>query len=102
MESGKKTHSNSTLEKKIPTLIQEQNSYPGVTTRWFAEKANTVCIAFEEAQSYLKKKCVLAGNPVRKEINSGTRELGLKQFGFDEMNEFNQMEKRKVVFCKLF
>ena len=71
------------IRKKVPTLIQEQNSYPGVTTRWFADKANTVCIAFEEAQSYLKKKCVLTGNPVRKEINSGTRETGLKQFGFD-------------------
>jgi len=66
----------------LPTLIQEQNSYPGVTTRWFADKADKVCIAFEEAQSYIKKKCILAGNPVRKEIRLGNREIGLSQFGF--------------------
>jgi len=70
------------IRKGVPTLIQEQNSYPGVTTRWFADKADTVCIAFEEAQSYIKKKCILAGNPVRKEIRLGHREIGLSQFGF--------------------
>jgi len=71
------------IKKNIPTLIQEQNSYPGITTRWFADRADKVCIAFEEAQTFLKKKCILAGNPVRKEINKGKREVGLKQFGFD-------------------
>jgi|TARA_Y100000310_G_scaffold340563_1_gene436766 UDP-N-acetylglucosamine--N-acetylmuramyl-(pentapeptide) pyrophosphoryl-undecaprenol N-acetylglucosamine transferase len=70
------------IRRSIPTLIQEQNSYPGITTRWFADKADKVCIAFEEAQSYVKKKCILAGNPVRKEINTGRRETGLQQFGF--------------------
>lgn len=72
------------IRREIPTLIQEQNSYPGVTTRWFAEKANRVCIAFEEAQSFIKKKCILAGNPVRKEISTGDRSRGLSQYGFDE------------------
>ncbi len=72
------------IRRNIPTLIQEQNSYPGVTTRWFAEKANSVCIAFEEAQSFIKKKCILAGNPVRKEINTGNRSSGLSQYGFDD------------------
>ena len=72
------------IRRGIPTLIQEQNSYPGVTTRWFAEKANRVCIAFEEAQSFIKKKCVLAGNPVRKEINMGDRLQGLSQYGFND------------------
>ena len=71
------------IRKNVPTLIQEQNSYPGFTTRWFADKADKVCIAFKEAQSHLKKKCILAGNPVRKEINTGNREDGLRQFGFD-------------------
>ena len=69
--------------KSVPTLIQEQNSFPGVTTRWFADKAQEVCIAFEEAQLYVKKKCILTGNPVRKEINMGNKEIGLRQFGFD-------------------
>jgi len=70
------------IRKDVPTLIQEQNSYPGITTRWFADKAKKVCIAFEEAQSYIKNKCILTGNPVRKEISLGNKENGIKQFGF--------------------
>ena len=53
------------IKRGIPTLIQEQNSYPGITTRWFADKATKICIAFEDARKYLKKKCALTGNPVR-------------------------------------
>ena len=71
------------IRRSIPTLIQEQNSYPGITTRWFADKADKVCIAFAEAQTYVKKKCILVGNPVRQEINNGIRDVGLKQFDFD-------------------
>ena len=71
------------IKRGIPTLIQEQNSYPGITTRWFADKATKVCIAFEDARKYLKKKCTLTGNPVRKEINRGNRIDGIKKFGFD-------------------
>ena len=71
------------IRNSVPTLIQEQNSYPGLTTRWFADKAQQVCIAFEEAQSFVKKKCILTGNPVRKEINTGNKKIGLRQFGFN-------------------
>lgn len=46
------------VKSGIPTLIQEQNSYPGMTTRWFADKVDRVCIAFEEALEYIKKKTV--------------------------------------------
>ncbi len=48
------------VNRKIPTLIQEQNSFPGITTRWFADKADKVCIAFEEAKNHLKKKLYLS------------------------------------------
>lgn len=48
------------INRKIPTLIQEQNSFPGITTRWFADKADIVCIAFEEAKNHLKKKLYLS------------------------------------------
>ena len=47
------------IKRGIPTLIQEQNSYPGITTRWFADQANKVCIAFEDARKYVKNKCTL-------------------------------------------
>tara|TARA_B110000116_G_scaffold194899_1_gene169707 strand:+ start:752 stop:1849 length:1098 start_codon:yes stop_codon:yes gene_type:complete len=72
------------IRREIPTLIQEQNSFPGITTRWFANNANKVCIAFEESQSMIKKKCILTGNPIRHEINTGIREFGLKEYGFDK------------------
>ena len=48
------------VNRKIPVLIQEQNSFPGITTRWFAEKADKICIAFEEAKNHLKKKLYLS------------------------------------------
>ncbi len=44
------------LHKGVKTVIQEQNSFPGMTTRKLGSKVNKVCIAFEEAKSYLKKK----------------------------------------------
>ena len=71
------------IKRGIPTLIQEQNSYPGITTRWFADQASKVCIACEDARKYIKNKCTLSGNPVRKEINKGTRLAGIQKFGFD-------------------
>lgn len=42
--------------KNIPYFIQEQNSYPGMTTRYFAENAETVFTAYEEVEKHIKKK----------------------------------------------
>lgn len=44
------------VHKKIPTLIHEQNSYPGFTTRWLAERVGLLCLSYEESTAYLKKK----------------------------------------------
>ena len=44
------------IHSGIKTLIQEQNSYPGFTTRKLASKVNKVCIGFKESASYIKKK----------------------------------------------
>ena len=46
------------IHKSIPTVIHEQNSYPGVTTRWLSSRVNTVCISYEDARRHLKKKVV--------------------------------------------
>ncbi len=46
------------IHKDIPTVIHEQNSYPGVTTRWLSSRVNTVCISYEDARRHLKKKVV--------------------------------------------
>lgn len=54
----------------IPTLIQEQNSFPGKTNRLLAKKAANICIAYDGMEKYFpKKKLVLTGNPVRKEFD---------------------------------
>ena len=47
------------IHKGIKTVIQEQNSFPGMTTRQLGPKVNKVCIAFEDAKHYLKKKTLL-------------------------------------------
>ncbi len=55
--------------KKIPTLIQEQNSLAGITNRLLAKKADRICVAYEGMQKYFpKEKIILTGNPVRKDI----------------------------------
>jgi len=57
------------ITAKIPTLIQEQNSFPGITNKWLAPKVNTICVAFEGLDKYFPKdKIVLTGNPVRKNV----------------------------------
>jgi UDP-N-acetylglucosamine--N-acetylmuramyl-(pentapeptide) pyrophosphoryl-undecaprenol N-acetylglucosamine transferase len=57
----------------IPTLLQEQNSFAGVTNRLLAKKARKICVAYEGMEKYFPvKKIILTGNPVRREI----RDLG--------------------------
>ena len=48
------------IHKEIPTVIHEQNSYPGVTTRWLSSRATRVCLSYEDARRHLKKKVVLS------------------------------------------
>jgi UDP-N-acetylglucosamine--N-acetylmuramyl-(pentapeptide) pyrophosphoryl-undecaprenol N-acetylglucosamine transferase len=55
--------------KKIPSLIQEQNSYAGVTNRILARRAAKICVAYPGMEKYFPaKKIVLTGNPVREEL----------------------------------
>jgi UDP-N-acetylglucosamine--N-acetylmuramyl-(pentapeptide) pyrophosphoryl-undecaprenol N-acetylglucosamine transferase len=53
----------------IPTLLQEQNSFPGITNKLLGEKAKKICVAFEGMEKFFpKEKIIITGNPVRKEI----------------------------------
>jgi len=53
----------------ISTLIQEQNSFPGVTNRLLAKKVNRICVAYDHLEKYFPaEKIVLTGNPVREEV----------------------------------
>ncbi|MCL2130894.1 MAG: undecaprenyldiphospho-muramoylpentapeptide beta-N-acetylglucosaminyltransferase [Lentimicrobiaceae bacterium] len=57
------------ISLKIPTLIQEQNSYPGIANRLLAGKINKICTAYDNmAQFFPAEKTVKTGNPVRKDI----------------------------------
>lgn len=55
--------------QKIPTLIQEQNSFPGVTNRMLAPKVNKICAAYQEVDKYFPpEKIIITGNPIRSDI----------------------------------
>jgi UDP-N-acetylglucosamine--N-acetylmuramyl-(pentapeptide) pyrophosphoryl-undecaprenol N-acetylglucosamine transferase len=55
--------------KGIPTLIQEQNSYAGVTNKLLAKRARKICVAYERMEKYFPKdKIILTGNPVRQDL----------------------------------
>jgi UDP-N-acetylglucosamine--N-acetylmuramyl-(pentapeptide) pyrophosphoryl-undecaprenol N-acetylglucosamine transferase len=53
----------------IPTVIQEQNSYPGITNKLLAKKANSICVAYENLERFFpKEKLHITGNPVRQDL----------------------------------
>jgi UDP-N-acetylglucosamine--N-acetylmuramyl-(pentapeptide) pyrophosphoryl-undecaprenol N-acetylglucosamine transferase len=53
----------------IPTLIQEQNSYPGITNKILSKKAHKICVAYEGLERFFpKNKIILTGNPIRKDL----------------------------------
>jgi UDP-N-acetylglucosamine--N-acetylmuramyl-(pentapeptide) pyrophosphoryl-undecaprenol N-acetylglucosamine transferase len=67
----------------IKTLIQEQNSYPGITNKLLAPKVNRICVAYEGLEKFFPAdKIVLTGNPVRPEVAriDGKREQALAHF----------------------
>jgi UDP-N-acetylglucosamine--N-acetylmuramyl-(pentapeptide) pyrophosphoryl-undecaprenol N-acetylglucosamine transferase len=67
---------------KIPVVLQEQNSYPGVATRQLARFAARVYLGYDEARQYLPNQTplVLTGNPVRRQIATGNRAEALRHF----------------------
>lgn len=70
----------------IPTLIQEQNSYAGVTNKMLAEKADKICVAYEGMDKFFPAdKIIMTGNPVRANIldTTITKEEAKRQLGFD-------------------
>lgn len=70
-------------KKKLPVVVQEQNSYPGVTNRLLAKGASIIFTAFKKTNDYFPAdKTVLAGNPTRSTLNSVPKEEALRAFGF--------------------
>ena len=67
----------------IPIVLQEQNSFPGVTNRLLANKAQLIFTAFEQADEYFpKEKTRLLGNPTRKSLMTKIGDEAYKAFGF--------------------
>jgi UDP-N-acetylglucosamine--N-acetylmuramyl-(pentapeptide) pyrophosphoryl-undecaprenol N-acetylglucosamine transferase len=69
----------------IPTVIQEQNSYPGITNKLLAKKANKICVAYENLERFFPKdKMILTGNPVRQDlINETSKSEAVAYFKLD-------------------
>ena len=70
----------------IPFLIQEQNSYAGITNKFLSKKAKKICVAYPGMEAFFAaEKILITGNPVRKDIldASSKREAAVKHFGMD-------------------
>ncbi len=78
---------------KVPSLIHEQNSYPGVTTRLLAPKVNEVHLTFESSKEYFPalKNVFITGNPTRQNMENVNRGDAYEFFGFEAEN------KRKTI-----
>ena len=80
---------------KIPTLIQEQNSYAGLTNKWLSKKTKKICVAYENMNQFFEPtKLVLTGNPVRKDIEN----LDIK---LSEANTYFKVSRNEKVILVL-
>jgi UDP-N-acetylglucosamine--N-acetylmuramyl-(pentapeptide) pyrophosphoryl-undecaprenol N-acetylglucosamine transferase len=71
------------VQKRIPTLIQEQNAFPGLTTRLLAGKADVVAVSHKDAVKRItgNAKIMVTGHPIRRELLEATRSKGREALG---------------------
>lgn len=80
-------------KRKIPYLLQEQNSYAGITNKLLAKKAGRICVAYENMDRFFPaEKILITGNPIRSSLlkNKQDKDPTCDNFGFDK--------NKKVVF----
>ncbi|MFA4851964.1 MAG: undecaprenyldiphospho-muramoylpentapeptide beta-N-acetylglucosaminyltransferase [Bacteroidales bacterium] len=78
----------------IPTLIQEQNSFPGITNRMLSKKANKICVAYQGMDKYFpESKIILTGNPVRQDI------VEIQNKKTEALNYFGLSAGKKILFA---
>ena len=98
----------------VPTLIQEQNSFPGITNKVLSKRVNKICVAYENLERFFPaNKIVLTGNPVRSDLTTAknNRDEALKHFNLDATKKtllvlggslgarrINQLIDKEVVF----
>jgi UDP-N-acetylglucosamine--N-acetylmuramyl-(pentapeptide) pyrophosphoryl-undecaprenol N-acetylglucosamine transferase len=76
----------------IPTLIQEQNSYAGVTNKLLAKRASTICVAYDGMEKYFPSgKIIKTGNPVRQNFDN------LKSLQDEALTYFNLKKEFPVI-----
>ncbi len=74
-------------KKNIPTLIHEQNAFPGITNKLLAKSVNKVCVSYPDMQKYFPgEKIFITGNPIRKEIQNivPSKEESLRFFNLNQ------------------
>ncbi len=73
-------------KKGVPCLVQEQNSYPGVTNKILAKEAKRICVAYPNMERFFPaEKIVMTGNPVRQSLLAAVdRKEALEAFGLEE------------------
>lgn len=76
----------------IPTVIQEQNSYPGITNKLLSKKAHKICVAYENLERFFpKEKMILTGNPVRQDL------IDIENKRKEAIAYFNLDDKKKTL-----
>ena len=76
----------------IPTVIQEQNSFPGITNKLLSKKANKICVAYENLERFFpKEKMILTGNPVRQDL------IDIESKRAEAIQNFNLDANKKTV-----
>ena len=79
-------------KRGVPTLIQEQNSFPGITNKLLSKKVDKICVAYEGLEWFFpKNKLVLSGNPVRQDL------LDLEQKSAEALSFFNLESEKQTL-----
>ena len=82
-------------KKNIPSVIQEQNSYPGITNKLLAKKAEKICVAYDNLATFFpKEKIIKTGNPVRQDL----LEIDEKRV---EGQDYFKLDKKKMTLVIL-
>ena len=76
----------------IPTLIQEQNSYPGITNKLLSKRVNKICVAYNGLDRFFNKnKMIETGNPVRSDLRN------LHSDNFGDKSKFGLQENKRTL-----
>jgi len=79
--------------KGIPLVLQEQNSFPGITNKLLASKAQKICVAYKGMEKYFEKeKIVFTGNPVRQDISEMDKDINSRA-----IEHFDLVQNKKTV-----